>query len=54
MVLYLSIIVRATSLIAAAIVLTFAGGCYAFAGLKGQSFTSSKMLGGAGLAQMVV
>ncbi|KAF2644717.1 Golgi apparatus membrane protein TVP18 [Massarina eburnea CBS 473.64] len=43
-----------TSLIAAAIVLMFAGLLYALAGLKGQAFQGSKALGGAGVAQMII
>ena len=53
-VLWLSLIIRASSLIAAAILLTMTSLCYAFAGLKSQEFTQSKTLGGAGLVQMVV
>lgn len=53
-VLWLSLIIRASSLIAAAILLTLTSLCYAFAGLKSQEFTQSKTLGGAGLVQMVV
>ncbi|KAI1826748.1 hypothetical protein F4861DRAFT_529656 [Xylaria intraflava] len=51
---YLSVIVSATSLIAAAIVLTFTALCYALAGLKGQAFVGSKTLGGQGVAQMII
>lgn len=51
---YLSIIVDASSLIAAAVVLTLAAGCYAMAGLKQQDFVGSKTLGGQGVAQMIV
>lgn len=51
---WLSIIVKTTSLIAAAVVLLFAGLFYALAGLKGQEFQSSKTLGGQGVAQMIV
>lgn len=51
---WLSIIARATSLIAEAIVLSFAALCYLAAGIKGQAFVGSKTLGGAGVAQMIV
>lgn len=51
---WLSIIVTATSLIAAAVILTFAGLCYTAAAIKGQEFTGSKTLGGAGVASMIV
>jgi len=51
---WLSIIPRATSLIAAAVVLTFTAVCYLLAGVKGQAFVGSKTLGGAGVAQMIV
>lgn len=51
---WLSIIIDATSLIAAAIVLTFASGFYALAGIKGQGFVGSKTLGGQGVAQMII
>jgi len=51
---WLSIIVEATSLIAAAVMLTLAASCYAAAGLKGQSFIGSKTLGGQGVAQMII
>lgn len=51
---WLSIIVHATSLIAAAIVLTIAAAFYALAGIKGQGFVGSKTLGGQGVAQMII
>ncbi|RWA11344.1 hypothetical protein EKO27_g3762 [Xylaria grammica] len=51
---YLSTIIAASSLIAAAIVLTFTAICYALAGLKGQAFVGSKTLGGQGVAQMII
>jgi len=51
---WLSIIVKGTSLIAAAIVLTFTALCYLAAGVKGQAFVGSKTLGGQGVAQMIV
>ncbi|KAK0641086.1 hypothetical protein B0T16DRAFT_461193 [Cercophora newfieldiana] len=51
---WLSIIPRATSLIAAAVILTITGVCYLLAGIKGQAFVGSKTLGGAGVAQMIV
>jgi len=43
-----------SSLIAAAVFLLFAGLFYGLAGLKNQDFISSKTLGGAGIAQMIV
>lgn len=51
---WLSLLVKASSLIAAAVILTFAGLFYGLAGLKGQEFMGSKTLGGAGIAQMIV
>ena len=51
---WLSIIVEASSLIAAAVVLLLAASCYALAGLKQQDFVGSKTLGGQGVAQMIV
>lgn len=51
---WLSIIARATSLIAAAVLLTLTAVCYLLAGIKGQAFVGSKTLGGAGVAQMIV
>ncbi|KAK6956774.1 Golgi apparatus membrane protein tvp18 [Daldinia eschscholtzii] len=51
---WVSLAVAATSLIAAAVVLTFTALCYALAGIKGQAFVGSKTLGGAGVAQMIV
>jgi hypothetical protein len=51
---WLSLIVKATSLIAAAVLLLIAALCYALAGVRGQSFMSSKTLGGQGVAQMIV
>src|SRR5271156_1033032 len=45
---WLSWIYRASSLIAAAVVLTFAAAFYALAGLKNQEFVGSKTLGGQG------
>ncbi|KAJ8112743.1 hypothetical protein ONZ43_g5323 [Nemania bipapillata] len=51
---YLSILVTPSSLIAAAVVLTFTAICYALAGLKGQAFVGSKTLGGQGVAQMII
>jgi hypothetical protein len=51
---FLSMIVDYSSLIAAAVVLLLAGGCYALAGLKQQDFVGSKTLGGQGVAQMIV
>ncbi|KAL6718987.1 Golgi apparatus membrane protein tvp18 [Lecanora helva] len=51
---WLSIIVDASSLIAAAVLLLLAAICYLIAGLKGQGFVGSKTLGGQGVAQMIV
>ncbi|KAH0604252.1 uncharacterized protein H6S33_006629 [Morchella sextelata] len=51
---WVSIAVKASSLIAAAFILTLAGSFYGLAGLKGQEFMGSKTLGGAGVAQMIV
>ena len=51
---WLSILVEASSLIAAAIVLLVASIFYALAGLKHQDFVGSKTLGGQGVAQMIV
>jgi succinate dehydrogenase/fumarate reductase cytochrome b subunit len=51
---WLSIIHRATSLIAAAVFLTLAATFYALAGIKGQGFVGSKTLGGQGVAQMII
>jgi hypothetical protein len=51
---WLSIIISATSLIAAAVVLTIAAAFYALAGIKGQGFVGSKTLGGQGVAQMIL
>ena len=51
---WLSILVEASSLIAAAVVLLIAAIFYALAGLKRQDFVGSKTLGGQGVAQMIV
>ncbi|KAI0836330.1 Golgi apparatus membrane protein TVP18 [Hypoxylon sp. FL0890] len=51
---WVSIAVAVSSLIAAAVVLSFTALCYALAGIKGQAFVGSKTLGGAGVAQMIV
>ena len=51
---WLTLLARATSLIAAAVVLTLTGLCYVLAGVKGQAFVGSKTLGGQGVAQMIV
>ena len=51
---WLSIIGRASSLIAAAFFLTLTALCYLLAGVKGQAFVGSKTLGGQGVAQMIV
>lgn len=51
---WLTLISRATSLIAAAVFLSLTSICYLLAGIKGQAFVGSKTLGGAGVAQMIV
>lgn len=51
---WLSIIPKATSLIAEAIVLTATAACYLLAAVKHQQFVGSKTLGGQGVAQMIV
>ena len=53
-VLWTSLIVAGSGLIAAAIVLIAAATCYALAALKHQDFVGSKTLGGQGVAQMIV
>jgi hypothetical protein len=45
---------RATSLLAAAIILVITAIFYALAGVMGQGFVGSKTLGGQGVAQMIV
>lgn len=51
---FVSIAIRSTSLIAAAVVLLLAGLCYLLAAVRGQAFVGSKTLGGQGVAQMIV
>ena len=51
---WLSLIIKTSSLIAAAVVLLVASICYVLAGVKGQAFVNSKTLGGQGVAQMIV
>lgn len=51
---WLSIIPKATSLIAEAVVLTVTALCYLLAAVKHQQFVGSKTLGGQGVAQMIV
>jgi hypothetical protein len=63
---FCSIIFGTSSLIAAAVILFLTGACYGtislnvgvlilgIAAMKGQEFTSSKTLGGQGVAQMIV
>ncbi|KAI1091099.1 Golgi apparatus membrane protein TVP18 [Rostrohypoxylon terebratum] len=51
---WISLAVAVSSLVAAAVVLTFTALCYVLAGVKGQAFVGSKTLGGAGVAQMIV
>lgn len=45
---------RATSLLAAAIILVITAIFYALSGIMGQGFVGSKTLGGQGVAQMIV
>jgi hypothetical protein len=51
---WVSLVSRASSLIAAAVFLLFASLFYALAALKKQDFVGSKTLGGQGVAQMIV
>ncbi|KAH0287360.1 hypothetical protein M436DRAFT_56848 [Aureobasidium namibiae CBS 147.97] len=51
---WISLAVKTTSLIVAAIVLLITALFYALAGVKGQGFVGSKTLGGHGVAQMIV
>lgn len=51
---WVSIAVHPTSLIAAAVVLLLTGAFYGIAALRKDEFMSSKTLGGAGVAQMIV
>jgi hypothetical protein len=51
---WLSLLGGATSLIAAAILLTLTGAFYGIAALRKDEFMSSKTLGGQGVAQMIV
>ncbi|THX32348.1 hypothetical protein D6C77_03724 [Aureobasidium pullulans] len=51
---WISLAVKTTSLIVAAIVLLITAIFYALAGVKGQGFVGSKTLGGHGVAQMIV
>ncbi|KAK3402236.1 hypothetical protein B0T20DRAFT_134947 [Sordaria brevicollis] len=53
-VVFLSCISHATSLIVPGIFLSLTGLCYVLAAVKGQAFVGSKTLGGAGVAQMIV
>lgn len=53
-VLFLSLILKVTSLLACAILLLIAAIFYALAGVRGQGFVGSKTLGGHGVAQMIV
>ena len=53
-VLFLSLLNSATSLIAAAVFLALTALCYLAAAVKGQAFVGSKTLGGQGVAQMIV
>ncbi|KAG9236946.1 putative Golgi apparatus membrane protein tvp18 [Amylocarpus encephaloides] len=51
---WLSLTQGASSLIAAAVLLTITASFYALAGIKGQGFVGSKTLGGQGVAQMII
>lgn len=51
---WLSLIVKTTSLVAAAVFLTIAAFFYLLAAVKGQGFVGSKTLGGQGVAQMII
>lgn len=51
---WLSLIIGASSLIAAAVFLSLVAVFYGLAGLKGQGFVGSKTLGGQGVAQMII
>lgn len=51
---WLSAIPSRTSLLAAAVFLTFTAICYLLAAIKKQAFVGSKTLGGHGVAQMIV
>ncbi|KAB5542916.1 Golgi apparatus membrane protein TVP18 [Coniochaeta sp. 2T2.1] len=53
-VVWLSLISHASSLIAAAVFLSLTALCYLLAAVKKQAFVGSKTLGGAGVAQMIV
>ncbi|CAN6638244.1 golgi apparatus membrane protein Tvp18p [Trichomonascus vanleenenianus] len=46
--------IKVTSLLVAAIFLTLASLCYGLAALKGQEFTGSSTLGGAGIARQIL
>ncbi|KAF7714935.1 Golgi apparatus membrane protein [Penicillium ucsense] len=51
---WVSLVTGASSLIAAAVVLSITAIFYALAGVKSQEFVGSKTLGGQGVAQMIV
>ncbi|CCJ28968.1 unnamed protein product, partial [Pneumocystis jirovecii] len=51
-ILFLSGIIKLTSLIVAGFFMTIACLCYVIAALKGQTFTNSSLLGGPGITQM--
>jgi hypothetical protein len=51
---WLSLLVWATSLLAAAVFMTITAVCYLLAAVKKQAFVGSKTLGGQGVAQMIV
>lgn len=51
---YVSCAIQVTSLVAAAVFLTLAALCYLFAAIRGQEFTGSSTLGGAGIARAIL
>lgn len=51
---WLSLIVHASTLIVAAVVLLLTAACYGIAAARKDAFMSSKTLGGQGVAQMIV
>lgn len=46
--------IEVTSLLAVAILMTMASLCYLLAAIKGQEFTGSSTLGGAGIARQIL
>lgn len=53
-VMFVSIALGRSALIAAGVFLALTAICYLLAGIKGQAFVGSKTLGGQGVAQMIV